>query len=258
MPIEGISIGIWQSAIAGADLLPPPDIIEEMTTGHLGWGEVFMRLGLAAVAGTAIGINRGQRGRAAGLRTMFLVCTGSALAMIAAHWLYIDGGSSAGGDNSTSRWAQGILAGMGFLGAGAILRKGNLIRGVTTAASLWYVTILGLSFGAGCWQIGLVAWGFALFALFVLPHIEWHLMEDRYSTVTIVTRPDAITESEFCAKLEAMGLCVERLGIDYQVSDKLKRIRCDVRYHVGRQFDVPQQVIAELSHRAGVAEVCWK
>jgi len=229
-----------------------------MTTGHLGWGEVLLRLGLAAIAGTVVGINRGQRGRAAGLRTMFLVCTGSALAMIAAHWIYVIEGGSPGGDNNTSRFAQGILAGMGFLGAGAIVRKGNLIRGVTTAASLWYVTILGITFGAGCYQIGLIAWGFAVLALFGLPHLEWHLQEDRYSTVSIVTRSDGIQESEFRGRLESLGLSVERLRIDYHVADKLKTMRCDVRYHVGRQFDYPQQVVGDLSHRAGVIEVSWK
>ncbi|HWG04835.1 MAG TPA: MgtC/SapB family protein, partial [Beijerinckiaceae bacterium] len=166
-----------------------------MTTGHLGSGEVLLRLGLAAIAGTVVGINRGQRGRAAGLRTMFLVCTGSALAMIAAHWMYISEGGI-GGDNNASRIAQGILAGMGFLGAGAIIRKGNLVRGVTTAASLWYVTILGLTFGSGCYEIGLIAWGFALLALFGLPHLEWHLMEDRYSTVIVIARAETLMESE--------------------------------------------------------------
>ena len=228
-----------------------------MAPVHLGCNDVLLRLGLAAVAGTAIGINRGQRGRAAGLRTMFLVCTGAALAMIVAQWLYLQEGGS-GGDNNAGRWAQGILAGMGFLGAGAILHRGNLIRGVTTAASLWYVTILGLCFGAGCWEFALIGWGFSLFALFLLPHIEWHLQEDRYSTVFIVTRPDGITEPELRGKLESMGLHVEGVGIDYHIADKLKTIRCDVRYHVGRQFDFPEKVIADFSHRAGIVEVRWK
>jgi putative Mg2+ transporter-C (MgtC) family protein len=224
----------------------------------LPWPDVVLRLGLAALAGTAVGINRGQRGRAAGLRTMLMVCTGAALAMVAASD-YALGHPGADLSAITSRFAQGILAGMGFLGAGVILREGTeSIRGVTTAASLWYVTVLGLCFGLGLWEIGLFAWGIALVALLLLPYAERHLHFDRYARVTIVTRAPAMAPGEFCRLLESLGLSVENLSIRDQVRRKVTTIRCNVRFHVGRQLDMPRQVVARLAEQPGVREVQWR
>jgi putative Mg2+ transporter-C (MgtC) family protein len=224
----------------------------------LPWSDVFLRLGLAALAGTSVGINRGQRGRAAGLRTMLMVCTGAALAMVAASDF---AGRHPGSDLSaiTSRFAQGILAGMGFLGAGVILRQGTeTIRGVTTAAALWYVTVLGLCLGLGLWEVGLLAWGIGLFALLLLPYAERYLHTDRYASVTVVTRAPAMTPDEFCRQIESLGLAIENLSIRDQVRRKVTTIRCDVRFHVGRQLDLPRQVVARLSALPGVREVQWK
>lgn len=227
----------------------------------LSWLDVVMRLGLASVVGLVIGFNRGQHGRAAGLRTMLLVCTSAALAMVLANYIEIaELPRSSNGPLRMDplRIPLGILSGIGFLGAGAILRRGDLIRGVTTAATMWYVTVLGLCFGSGHWAVGLGAWGVALFALFVLPHAETRIHSDRYCAVTVVTRAEGLSEDELRRRLEALQLEVLGFNIDYQVTEKLKTIKCMVRYHVGRTFDLPQQVIAELSHRPGVIEVKWK
>lgn len=225
----------------------------------LGWGEVLLRLGLAAGAGMIVGINRERHGRAAGLRTMLLVCTGAALSMILAQWMVIRGGgaeSPAGSD--PSRIAQGILAGMGFLGAGAIVRQGSTVLGVTTAASLWYVTILGLCFGVGCWIIGLVALGVALVALFLLPVAEKHLHADHYSTVTVVTRGDGPDDQALRRRLVATGVeCVDT-AIDYQAADRKKTIRFGVQYRADQAGRLPGRVVAEFSRDEGVIEVKWE
>lgn len=224
----------------------------------LPWPDVFLRLGLAAVAGMTVGINRGRRARAAGLRTMLLVCTGSALAMVAASDFALQ---NAGADLSTmnSRFAQGILAGMGFLGAGVILREGTeAIRGVTTAAALWYVTVLGLCFGLGLWQVGILAWGIAIVALLLLPHVEQYLHFDRYAKVTLVTRGPGTTPEELCKELESLGLTIENLAIRERVRQKVTTIRCDVRFHVSRERDLPRQVVGRLSQQPGVREVQWR
>lgn len=221
----------------------------------LAWSDVFLRLGLAAVAGTSVGINRGQHGRAAGLRTMLMVCTGTSLAILCAD----EFARRSGGDTSAmpSRFAQGILAGMGFLGGGVILREGATIRGVTTAAALWYTTILGICFGLGFWQIGLIAWAIGMFALLVLPYAERHIHSDRFGTVTIVTRTPGIGAGEFCRILQSLGLTVQGFAIDNHVERKIARIACDVQFHVGREFDLPQLVVARLSEHPGVRDVSW-
>src|SRR5690606_37945306 len=123
----------------------------------VGWDAVLLRLGLAALGGAIIGLERESHGRAAGLRTTMLVCIGSAAAMLISERLlaaHTVPGSAWRPD--PARLAAGILTGMGFLGAGAILREGNMVRGITTAAALWFVTILGLAFGSGEILIGLV------------------------------------------------------------------------------------------------------
>jgi putative Mg2+ transporter-C (MgtC) family protein len=222
-------------------------------------GEIALRLGLAASCGVIVGLNRGAHGRAAGLRTMMLVCTGAALAMVTAQTILLEnGGPGSAAVSEPSRWAQGILAGMGFLGAGAILRKGNIIRGVTTAAALWYVTILGLCFGLGYLWVGLVAAGFLMFCIFVVPYAEQYVHSDRYCKVTVTAEDDCLLELDLCRRLESLGICVEGLSIRYRVKQSLRTIQCAVRYHVKHELEMPTRIVAELSALRGVVEVRWK
>jgi len=227
----------------------------------LGWGQVLLRLCLAAAAGALIGINRGSHGRAAGLRTMLLVCTTAALAMVLANFITIEANKA----NATTAWRidtmrlpLGILTGIGFIGAGAILRRKNLIRGVTTAATIWYVTVLGLCFGGGFLLLGSIATAIACVALFLLPIPEQKLDQDRYGQLAVTTRPEGISEDELRRKLASSGLKPVGMSVRHHVSEKLKRICFDVQYRERELFDVPQQLVAELSHRPGVVEVSWK
>jgi len=115
---------------------------------HLGWSDIAARLALTILAGTLIGINRTERGRPAGLRTTLLVCLAASVAMIQANLLMATAGKT--GDSFVTldlmRLPLGILSGMGFIRAGAIVRRGNLVLGITTAATLWFVTVIGLCF----------------------------------------------------------------------------------------------------------------
>src|SRR5438477_5935854 len=105
--------------------------------------EMFLRILMAFLAGCVVGWERESHGRPAGLRTNILACVASAVAMIISQVLFVEASVTA----STSwrpdpaRLGMGILTGIGFLGAGTILRHGNFVRGVTTAASLWFVTV---------------------------------------------------------------------------------------------------------------------
>src|SRR5579863_1534149 len=190
----------------------------------LSWGDIALRLSLAATAGIVVGFNRGQRGRPAGPRTMLLVCAASALTMVLANYVAISGPPAGESQRSINvgalRLPQGILAGMGFLGAGAILKRGNFVQGVTTAASLWFMSVVGLCFGAGYLAIGLGGFAIAAVALFIVPWVEQYFHADHLSTVTVVTRPDGITEEELGQRLKAMKLDPQNFTIDYQVSEK--------------------------------------
>ncbi|MEA2782091.1 MAG: putative Mg2+ transporter-C (MgtC) family protein [Rhodospirillaceae bacterium] len=122
------------------------------------WSDIALRLAFTVLAGALIGLERDERGRPAGLRTMLLVCLAASLAMIQANLLLSTTGKAPDSfvNFDVMRLPLGILTGMGFIGGGVILRRrGNLVTGVTTAATLWFVTILGLCFGAGEIGIGL-------------------------------------------------------------------------------------------------------
>jgi putative Mg2+ transporter-C (MgtC) family protein len=131
----------------------------------IGLGESLFRLGLAAVVGGVIGINRDLRGKPAGLRTLSMVTLGSALlALVGAAMTLPDERPDS---SSLSRVIQGITAGIGFLGAGVILRDEakRRVEGLTTASSIWVAASLGVACGAGYWRLALLALGIALAVL---------------------------------------------------------------------------------------------
>src|SRR5271156_2299314 len=138
----------------------------------LTWQEIALRLALSAVAGTLIGLDRGKRGRPAGLRTTLLVCLAAAVAMIQANLLLATVGKAADSFISLDlmRLPLGILTGMGFIGAGAVIRRDGLILGVTTAATLWFVTVIGLCFGGGQISLGIAG---LLLGLIVVSGLHW-------------------------------------------------------------------------------------
>jgi len=122
---------------------------------------MILRLLLAAALGAIIGYQRERAGKPAGLRTHTLICLGSALFTIASIYGFV------GAD--PSRIAAGIVTGIGFLGAGAILRTREHIVGLTTAASIWAVAAIGLAAGAGLYLISAVTTAVIMIIL-LLPH----------------------------------------------------------------------------------------
>ena len=125
--------------------------------------EMVLRLLLATALGAVIGYQRERAGKPAGLRTHILICAGAALFTVAS--LY---GFGAAAD--PARIAAGIVAGIGFLGAGAIIRRGEgVVAGLTTAATIWAVAAIGLAAGAGLYIVSAVTTAITLIVL-CLPH----------------------------------------------------------------------------------------
>ncbi|TCK86765.1 putative Mg2+ transporter-C (MgtC) family protein [Natranaerovirga hydrolytica] len=129
--------------------------------------EAFFRLVLASIIGGLVGYERERKNHAAGLRTHLIVCLASCLIMILAMIWHMSSE-----ELDTSRIAQGVISGIGFLGAGTILRDGNKVRGLTTAASIWMVACIGLIVGSGLYSIGIVATIIVIFALMALGKVE--------------------------------------------------------------------------------------
>lgn len=138
----------------------------------LSFPDVVIRLVAATLIGAALGLNREIRGKPAGLRTHALVALGTALVTLTG--VELAGHEPEFNSDAVSRVIQGIVAGIGFLGGGTILKadSGAHISGLTTAASLWVVACLGIACGVGLWLMSLVALVLALLVLIVGEPVE--------------------------------------------------------------------------------------
>ena len=144
----------------------------------LNWDELLLRLALAAVLGGLIGIERELREREAGLRTHLLVSVGSAtFTIVGAYGFheFLDSGEAVVRADPTRIAAQ-IVTGIGFLGAGAIIRQGSSVRGLTTAATLWVVAAVGLAAGAGYYSAAVITTGVVLVALWPLRIVAYRIL----------------------------------------------------------------------------------
>jgi putative Mg2+ transporter-C (MgtC) family protein len=157
----------------------------------LGWpGEAMLRLLLAAAAGALVGLEREVRGRQAGFRTNLLVALGSALVMLVSIQMARIGWRPPAPLNITvdpARIAYGVMTGIGFLGAGAILKHGGWVRGLTTAAAMWCVAAIGLASGLGMYLLAIFATLVVLAALWVLTRCERLLPQHHVKRVTLRT-----------------------------------------------------------------------
>jgi putative Mg2+ transporter-C (MgtC) family protein len=146
----------------------------------LSWWDALGRLALAAALGSIIGLEREFREREAGLRTHLLVSLGSALFTIVSAFGFHDvltHDPQVVVRLDPSRIAAQIVSGIGFLGAGAIIRQGLSIRGLTTAATLWVVAAIGMAAGAGFYSVAVITTIVALIALWPLRFIAYRLID---------------------------------------------------------------------------------
>ncbi len=222
------------------------------------FSDILLRLAAASAAGLVVGWERESHGRAAGLRTTTLTCGAAALAMLISHNLFVEGGgASAGWKPDPARLAAGILTGMGFLGAGTIIRQENLIRGVTTAAVLWSMTIIGLAFGSGYFTIGGVGTVVALVALFILPRIEANIKNDWYGAVVVTSHLDGASETEILHVIEAAGIKVKAMDPEYDLERKVKTTRFELKFKKSGLLQVPTDVVKRIAQLTGVVHVKW-
>jgi len=132
--------------------------------------QVIIRLVLSVILGGGIGFERQIHRRAAGLRTHILVCLGSCLIMLTS--LYIFDIYKDKVPLDPARIAAGVITGIGFLGAGTIIREREQVKGLTTAASLWVISAIGLAIGCGFYQAAIWAFVLTLAALLLLRGVE--------------------------------------------------------------------------------------
>ena len=162
---------------------------------HVTWQDIAVRLSLTMIAGAMVGFNRGVRGHAAGLRTTILVSLAASVAMIQTNVLLSMSGKTSGSFAvmDLMRLPLGILTGVGFIGGGTILRRGDLVTGVTTAATLWVMTVIGLCLGGGQIGLGLAATGLTLLTLWVLKLLD--ILIPRENRALLVVKTDLRSSS---------------------------------------------------------------
>jgi putative Mg2+ transporter-C (MgtC) family protein len=151
------------------------------------WEDLGLRLALTLLASALIGLDRGARGHAAGLRTTILVGLAASIAMIQANILLPVGGKTQGSFAvmDLMRLPLGILTGVGFIGGGTILKRGDIVSGVTTAATIWLTTVIGLCFGGGQLGLGAAATVLAIVTLLGLKWLDLRLPREHRARLVI-------------------------------------------------------------------------
>jgi putative Mg2+ transporter-C (MgtC) family protein len=226
---------------------------------QLTWSDVALRLALTVLVSVAIGYNRSEHGKAAGIRTTVLVCLAASVAMIQVNVLLpmAGRGPTSFVMNDLMRLPLGILTGVGFIGGGAILRRDNIVVGVTTAATLWLVTVIGLCIGGGQLALGLAGTVIALFALWGMRWIEDRMQREHSARFSIELDAAGPSEAEIRGTLEQAGLSirairsvVQRTGAHRELHFEVSQMRCFAN------TETPP-IIGELAARAGVLKVQW-
>jgi putative Mg2+ transporter-C (MgtC) family protein len=220
----------------------------------VGWGEILLRLALAAIVGLILGFNRTERGHPAGLRTMLLVSVAAAMAMIEANLLL---------GNTQGAWSElfrldvmrlplGILSGIGFIGAGTILRRGDFVRGLTTAATIWFVTVIGICFGGGQIGLGLAGAVIGVATLSMLGWVEGFMHPDRRGIVSVVASAEGPTDEDLRALLRREGLSLRGWEVSLRQQEAQHSLRYHVKFGAQRGHDPAHRLLRDLGGMPGV------
>jgi len=216
----------------------------------LDWPHVLLRLAVAAALGGAIGVERELRERQAGLRTHLVVCVGSALFTLVSAYGFHEFATSR---VDPTRIAAQIVSGIGFLGAGAIIRQGLSVRGLTTAATLWLVAGIGMAAGAGFYDAAVIATLGALFTLGPLRVLAFRVIHrfrpelDRL----LVEIPAGGSPGPVIEAIERQGGRV--VSLDVAQEGERRSVAVEVALH----GTPPTSIVAGVAEIDGVLEVRW-
>lgn len=241
----------------------PDQILSEMFFGtamptHLTWVGLAVRLLDTLIAGAVLGFDRGEHGKAAGLRTTMLVAMAACLAMLQMNYLLTLSGRTSDSFvmNDLMRLPLGILTGVGFIGGGAILRRGSLVIGVTTAATLWYVTVIGLCFGGGQVRLGWAATVIGFVILWGLRRIEDFMCIEQRARLAVTVQDGGPTERAIRDRLAAAEIKIRTVNLA-----KRDTVRTYV-FNVGTARQAADNAlptaVEDLSREPGISEIDWR
>jgi putative Mg2+ transporter-C (MgtC) family protein len=225
----------------------------------LTWTDIGLRLALTVLAGALLGWDRSAKGHSAGLKTTLMVGLAACLAMIQTNWLLDTAGKPPGSFVTLDlmRLPLGVLTGVGFIGGGAILKDKGEVLGLTTAATLWIVTILGLCFGGGQNALGVAGAALAFAILRGLHPLEKRMSEKRAATFSAQWREGAFGLTELKAAIAAAKLELVRCSVAQNAQTGTAEATCGVSYkgEPGR-YGPPAELVA-LLQRAGALQWEW-
>jgi putative Mg2+ transporter-C (MgtC) family protein len=226
---------------------------------HLGWEEISVRLLLTVIAGILVGIDRGTHGHPVGLRTTVLVCLAASISMIQTNLLLPIEGKSATSFVSLDlmRLPLGILTGMGFIGAGAILKKNDFVIGITTAATLWFITVVGLCFGGGHLGLGVISLAIGLIVLNTFKRLENLLPQDQRAALTVSGAGSGTSAQDVHAGLLEQGIHVGTPSLRHDCQTGNWTLHCEVHWRSRPKDATVPAFVRELSQRPGISLVDW-
>jgi putative Mg2+ transporter-C (MgtC) family protein len=204
---------------------------------------------LAALLGGVVGWERERRDRPAGLRTHILVCLGAALITLVSEKM-------AGPRFDPGRIAAQIVSGIGFLGAGTIMRQGNIVRGLTTAASLWTVAGIGMAAAAG-WETAILGGAASLIVVFTLSVVnrleDTYIARRSYERLRLVTQPDRDIVARVLLGLAEQGVVAHAVIIEESLERRELMVSLTLRTPASRRQAVGDWLLVQ----PGIVRLEW-
>lgn len=220
-------------------------------------GEIILRLTLGTLLGALIGIEREVNNRPAGLRTHVLVTLGSTIFML----ISIDGFNYIGLEERVGdpfRIAAQVVSGIGFLGAGTIMKTGNDIQGLTTAASLWVSAGIGLAIGTGYYIAGITTTIIVVITLMSLGLYEARVFKEKYRNIEIVSEDKTGIVGDIGTFLGNHRIKIKELNIlDERMSEDENKLRLNFLVQLPIQFD-PVSFSKGISKIKGIEDVIFE
>lgn len=224
------------------------------------WPEIALRLALTLLAGGLLGMERSKTGHSAGLRTTLLVTLAASVAMIQMNLLIPTNGKphDSYAVMDLMRLPLGILTGVGFIGAGAIVRKNELVLGITTAATMWYATVVGLCIGGGQLILGIVSAVAGFLILWMVRLIEKRLERYQRAELRITMLHDRLSANELRARLEAYHCQITSLSFIDSRAEHQREFDCELLWPTEDGNPAIPRVVAELETLPGLLQLEWK
>jgi putative Mg2+ transporter-C (MgtC) family protein len=219
---------------------------------------ILLKLFLAALAGGLIGWERERRGRPAGLRTNLLVSVGACTVMIISETFALKYGANDAQSLlriDPSRTAAQIVTGIGFLGAGVILKEGITVRGLTTAATLWVVAGLGMAFGMGYFSLGALSTVTVLVGLLFLKQFDVTIKKDRYLYLTVTARRRDSLYDDLLRLVEERGLLTSEISSQVDLEKNEIFLRMVLRQ---RQDDIGRELTRAIEQFEGIKKIHYR